>query len=116
MDERAERELLGILAELRPAPMPAGELLAVRRALSAEVRGAGAPEVMTLPEVAEFLRIDEADLAEILDELPAFELAGRLRVRRARLVEWIEHRERTWRHAAGARTVGAATRFGKGVA
>jgi len=113
MSDRRDDELDLLLREIRPPPLSAGGLLRVRRAVSDRVRGGRAPEVLTLEEVADYLRIDGSDLPEVLDELPAFELAGRLRVRRARLIEWIEHRERSWTHGATARTVG---RTGKGVA
>lgn len=75
---------------------PARALLRARRALSQELRGSGAPELMTLDEVAEFLRIGLDELEEIVLELPCFELAGQLRVRRRKLLEWIESRERAW--------------------
>ena len=71
-------------------------VLNTRRALSAQVRGAHAPELMTLDEVAEFLRITLDNLEEIVLELPAFELAGQLRVRRSKLLEWVEAREHAW--------------------
>lgn len=71
-------------------------LLNVRRALSAELRGEAGPDVMTIEEVAEFLRVSPEELERISDELPAFELAGRIRVRRAKLLEWVEQRERNF--------------------
>lgn len=86
----------GALDALPRAEPPAGVVLAARRALSAEVRGRREPELMTLDEVAEFLRIGLDELEEIVLELPCFELAGQLRVRRSRLVEWIESREHAW--------------------
>ena len=51
---------------------------------------------MTLDEVAEFLRVSLEELGEVVGELPAFELAGRVRVRRTKLIEWIEKRERAY--------------------
>jgi hypothetical protein len=79
----------------RRSPSAAG-LLEARRALSQSIddrRPPGAHEIMSLEEVAQFLRIAEEDLEAIVDQLPSFEIAGRIRVRRARLVEWIEQRE-----------------------
>jgi len=108
----------GALAALpRFAPSPAA-LLAARRALAGAARGGAEPEIMTLPEVAEFLRIDEAALGEIADELPAFELAGRVRVRRARLLEWIARRESDFAREAAASWAARAMAgaFGKGAA
>lgn len=71
-------------------PVPAAAVAAVRSALGG---AKSASEVMTLPEVADFLRLSMKQLGEIADELPAFELAGQLRVRRERLVAWLEQRE-----------------------
>ena len=51
---------------------------------------------MTLAEVAEFLRVSPDALAEVMEELPAFEVGGQVRVRRARLVEWVAERERNY--------------------
>ena len=56
---------------------------------------------MTLDEVAAFLRIDPSDLGEVAEELPAFELGGQVRVRRERLIEWIQQRERAYTRQAG---------------
>ncbi len=82
---------LSRLERTRPSP---GALLGLRRALAEELRPRREVEVMTLDEVAEFLRLSPSEMDEIVEELPLFEIAGRLRVRRARLVEWIEERER----------------------
>ncbi len=87
-----------ILDSLPPAAPSAATLLNVRRALARETRPGGS-EIMTLSEVAELLRIPEADLDEVIEELPAFELGGRVRVRRSKLVEWIEQREQNFTKA-----------------
>lgn len=84
------------LAGLRPAAPAPAAIVAARRAVAELTRGGRDPEIMTLEEVAEFLRIAPADLGEIVEELPAFELAGQVRVRRARLIEWIAARERAY--------------------
>jgi hypothetical protein len=68
--------------------------LQIRKTLSREIRGSACPEIMTLTDVANFLRLSPTQLEEIIDELPAFELAGQIRVRRTRLIDWIEQRER----------------------
>ncbi len=81
------------LGALRPARPAASAILAARRAVAEEIRPSVDP-IMSLAEVATFLRIGEDDMGEILDELPAFELAGRIRIRRSRLIEWIAQRER----------------------
>jgi hypothetical protein len=63
---------------------------------------------MTLDEVAEFLRISLDELEEVVTELPAFEVAGQLRVRRARLLEWVEARERAYRRSSAQSEVARA--------
>ncbi len=89
---RSDAALAGV-----PRVTPPGRvLLAARRALADVTRGASAPEVMTLAEVVAFLRLTPHQLGQVVDELPAFELAGQIRVRRERLVEWIQQRERDY--------------------
>jgi len=100
------------LASVHPVTPPAGALLAARRAFSDELRSR-APEIMTLEEVGEFLRVTGEQLGEIVEELPAFEIAGQIRIRRARLTEWLEQRERdytrqsaaSWAATAGVRSM-----------
>ena len=106
------------LAALPPFEPAASILLATRRALAEVTRGPGAPEIMTLEEVAEFLRLSPAQLGEVVEELPAFELGGQIRVRRARLIEWIRQRERDYTRQATAAWVARAGRSApeKGVA
>ena len=97
--QRRLAALSSVAAALRGLPRlepPASTVINTRRVLSQQVRGVHAPELMTLDEVAEFLRISLDELEEIVLELPAFELAGQLRVRRSKLTEWIECRERSW--------------------
>ena len=98
---RAKAESLRQLDEnLRLLPrhmLSSDAILNVRRALAAETRESRRPELMTLEEVADFLRISLDGLEEIVLDLPAFEVAGQLRVRRAKLLEWIEERERSFR-------------------
>ena len=106
------------LAAVRPLEVPAGALLETRRVLSESVRGAGLAEIMTLEEVAAFLRIKPVELGEVIEELPAFELAGQVRVRRARLIEWVEQRERDFRRQKNESWVARSNvlGIGKGVA
>jgi hypothetical protein len=59
-----------------------------------------AGEILTLSEVAQFLRLSEDDLMDIASELPAFELAGKVLVRKAKLLEWIAQREQQFAWSA----------------
>ena len=84
--------LLGQVVDLPPADVLA-------RVASA-IGPVDAPrEIMTFSEAAEFLRLSDAEMADIAGELPAFELAGQLCIRRSRLLEWIEQRERQYTQA-----------------
>ncbi len=91
-----------LLAAAKPTPPPAEALLNTRRALAGATRQAPQSEIMTLEDVAEYLKISAEDLNDIVDDLPAFELAGNIRVRRTRLLDWIEQRERAYRSSAAA--------------
>ncbi len=96
------------------APPPVA-VLAARRAISQLTR-AQPSEIMTLEEVGEFLRLTPPQMEEVVEALPAFELAGQILVRRARLIEWIAARERDYaRQAAASRVARAgANRIGAG--
>ncbi len=102
-----------------PAQQPPAEtILAARRLLSEETRPKREPEVLTLEEVAAMLRIDLEQLRPFVTDLPAFELGGQIRVRRARLLEWIEQRERQFSRSSAASLVARIQAGGlrKGVA
>lgn len=97
--ERLEgiRKADAALLALAPAQLPLRARHEARRALSREIRGEEDPaEIMTLDDVARYLRVGEDALREIADDLPAFEIGGRIRIRKARLIEWIEGRERAY--------------------
>ena len=81
------------LNQLHRSEPPASALLKARRILSAELRASETPEIMTLDDIARFLRVDDDALGEIVEDLPAFEIAGEIRVRRAKLIKWVEQRE-----------------------
>lgn len=49
--------------------------------------------VMDLEGLARYLQLPVAELSTMLDEIPSFELAGRLRFRRERIDEWLRVRE-----------------------
>jgi anti-sigma factor RsiW len=95
---RAVTEVDGLLTALPPAgPSPAG-LLATRRELTREIGRRGEPEILTLEEVADLLRLRPQEFAEVASELPAFEVGGQIRVRRSRLLAWIGEREHRYRY------------------
>jgi anti-sigma factor RsiW len=90
------------LAALRPQSPPSRAMLAVRRELAAVLRPPRPAEVMTLEEVAAFCRLTPDQLADVVEDLPAFELAGQVRVLRRRLIEWLEQRQRDYSYHLGA--------------
>jgi len=51
--------------------------------------------VLDLDELAEFLRVTPETIGTYLDELPSFELGGKLLFRRASVEKWIERREQS---------------------
>ncbi len=106
------------LRNLPPHRPTAETILAARRLLSEETRPRQEPEVLTLEEVAAMLRIDLEQLRPFVADLPAFELGGQIRVRRARLLEWIEQRERQFSRSSAASLVARVQAGGlrKGVA
>ena len=89
------------LASVRPVTPAPKALLSVRRTLADELR-ARPPEIMTLEEVGEFLRVTPEQFGEIVQELPAFEIGGQIRIRRARLTQWLEQRERDYTRQSAA--------------
>ncbi|NLX06142.1 MAG: helix-turn-helix domain-containing protein [Phycisphaerae bacterium] len=88
--ERSDRAL----AELARTEPDSQTVLKVRRALANELRPTQRSAVMTLDQVAEFLQISRTELEPLIDELPAFDLGGLVRVRREKLLAWIDERER----------------------
>jgi excisionase family DNA binding protein len=97
---RAVRTVDSALGAARCLAPPANAVLAAQRVLSAEVRRREPREIMTLGEVAEYLRVTMEELEEIARDLPAFELGGKIRVRRTRLLEWIGRREKDYLRSA----------------
>ncbi len=112
------RDLDVRLQSLRRSGPSASAVLEARRALSRELRGGSALEIMTLDDVAGFLRISPQELDDIAGELPAFEIAGHVRIRRERLLEWLKQRERDYRRSSVSSDVSVILSgdFGKGVA
>ena len=96
--EAVDRLLVGMV----PQKPSSRAILETRRALPVKHPGARTPDIMTLDDVADYLHLSPEALDEIVEDLPAFELAGHVRVRRERLVEWIEQRERDYARQAAA--------------
>ena len=107
-----------VLTSMKRLEPSAGATLSARRALAEVIRRPQLAEIMTLDEAADFLRITLDQLGELVEELPAFELAGQIRLRRERLIEWIQQRERDYVRQGAASWVSraAAVHIGKGVA
>lgn len=87
---------------LAPAPDEAGPGLDVldrvkRRLATAAEAAAPVAEVLTPEEAAAFLQVTPEELYDNLDQLPAFEFAGRVRIRRRALEAWIEEKEQSFR-------------------
>lgn len=102
-DCRSEVEGVATVREsLAPAPDEEGPGLDVlarvkRRLATAAEAAAPVAEVLTPEEVAAFLQITLEELYENLDQLPVFEFAGRVRIRRRALEAWIEEKEQSFR-------------------
>lgn len=90
----ALRSVDQLLTQLGRRHLPDGSADRVINSICRQLQPAA--EIMTLREVAQFLRISLEELEEGLDELPAFELGGQIRIRRERLLAWIEQQERTY--------------------
>lgn len=109
------RELDMALADVPRIDPSASSMLAARRAISEVTRPRQhrREQIMTLQEVAAFLQLGPNEMGEIAEELPAFELAGQVRVRRSRLIEWIEQRERNYGRQVAASSAASAKAGGE---
>lgn len=93
---RAALDLLRTTSRVAPAPALAQWVAeAVRR--EAHEAPPAAHEVFDIEELAAYLRVEVGDIHRSLDELPYFEVAGKLRFRRASIDRWIEAKERMHR-------------------
>jgi predicted anti-sigma-YlaC factor YlaD len=92
----AMRAAMDTLVALEDPPPPQRVTLGVLNAppRRSHAEQADAPEIMTPEELAHFLRLLPDDLEEVIGLIPGFEIAGRLRFRKARVLEWIEAREK----------------------
>lgn len=74
-------------------PVPPEAARRARQAMHAAVQRQPTPEIMTLDEVGQCLRLTPSQLAQILEQLPSFSVAGEVRIRRDRLMQWVKDQE-----------------------
>lgn len=99
----AESEgVAGVRDALAPAPDeegPGDDVLGRVQSRLSAARESAVPgsEVLTPEELAEMLQVSVDDIFENLDQLPAFEFAGRVRFRRRAIEAWLQEQEQRWR-------------------
>jgi hypothetical protein len=93
---RTMRAATQIVEALEDPPPPQRVTLQVMTApaLLPDADSSDAPEIMTPQDLASFLRLSPDDLEEVIALIPGFEIAGRVRFRKERVLEWIEAREK----------------------
>jgi excisionase family DNA binding protein len=71
----------------------------IRQRLDRDLQDApsAAPEIMTLEETAEFLRVTPNLVYELMGDIPCFELGGRILFRREAVQNWIREQERRFK-------------------
>jgi hypothetical protein len=107
------------LAELPPLMASAeAQMRALRAADGIAGTASSTDAILTLNEVAAFLRLTPSQMDDVAADLPAFELGGQLRVRRSRLLEWVAVREAAYRReqAYGTGAGALVIEYGKGAA
>jgi len=73
--------------------------LKVQSAINAELEIPGIFDlkpIMTMDELAAYLRVDASDVEEYLGDIPCFEFAGKLRFRKDAVDRWIEKKEQIY--------------------
>ncbi len=91
-----DRDAVRLLREASLVAPSRGTEEAIRAAIRGEAQVATA-EVFDLEGLAAFLRVEVEDVRRCLDEIPCFEVAGKLRFRRESVERWIDERERAYR-------------------
>lgn len=93
-----------LLATLDGLPDPAPDEALRFKVLDRLVpkRGAPAPEVMDVEDLLAYLGVTLEQLEQEIENLPAFEFAGRLKFKKSHIDRWIEEREQTRRAAIEA--------------
>ena len=97
--ERLQTEALLAAARSLPRQEPEAETVlkisqVIHQSAPARRRGEFGP-VLDVDDLADYLRVDKAVIEMYLDELPHFELGGKLLFRRQSVDRWIEVRERS---------------------
>ena len=100
------RTRLNQLTALRASIRHQGEVslshdadLRLRRRIHREIRPDNRlPEILDIESVAQLMQLSVSEVAEILDEIPHFEIAGRIRFRRNRVLDWLREKEHTTVH------------------
>jgi len=67
--------------------------LRIRRRIRHNTGTGEAGDILDMEDLARLLKIPVSEVVDLLDELPSFEIGGRLRFRRSRIMEWISGRE-----------------------
>ena len=95
-NKHTQQELKQFLEQVADVTLPDSADLKIRQALNREIhsRKETVPTVMDMEEAAQFLKISVSALIGLLDELPSFELSGRIRFRRDQLELWMQQREK----------------------
>ncbi len=87
-------EVREAMAESYSAELPDDRNLRIRRVVPGSYCLQKLPQdIMDIEELAAFLCASVEDIIGMLDQVPAFEINGRLRFRRDKIVEWIEREE-----------------------
>lgn len=104
-------EQLDAFLRALPTPPPQLEtLLSIRDEVHRAVLG---DEILDADQVATYLKLSRDEVLSRLDELPCFEVAGRVRFRRDTLLRWIESREVEHRRSALLSRMGPQTAFAR---
>ncbi len=100
MKSSSDKRLQALCGKALDAKLGDHALLRIQAALDEELRRiepAAAPRpVMTIQELAGYLRVTEVAIEGYLGEIPCFELGGKLLFRKEAVDKWLEARERSY--------------------
>ena len=97
MKNSSDKRFQGLCEKALDAKLGDHALLRIQTALNEELKridsiDASRP-VMTISELADYLRVTEVTIEGYLGEVPCFELGGKLLFRREAVDKWLEARE-----------------------